>query len=83
MGYGLASYACSWRGPKNALATLPGVFEFRKTKTDRNTVQGGFGISYDVTFQNLTILQLPPPFQVEQNEASPELEPMPQSSAEF
>ena len=71
----------------NALATLPGVFEFHKPKTDRNNfaprigfawdpfgdgrtaVRGGFGISYDVTFQNLTILQLPPQFQVEQNEA--------------
>jgi hypothetical protein len=71
----------------NALATLPGVFEFRKPKTDINNfaprigfawdpfgdaktaVRGGFGISYDVTFQNLTILQLPPQFQVEQNDA--------------
>jgi hypothetical protein len=71
----------------NSLATLPGVFEFRIPKTDRNNfaprigfawdpfgdartaVRGGFGISYDVTFQNLTTLQLPPQFQVEQNES--------------
>ena len=70
----------------NALATLPGVFEFRVPKTDRNNfaprvgfawdpfgdgrtaVRGGFGVSYDVTFQNLTTLQLPPQFQVEQND---------------
>jgi hypothetical protein len=70
----------------NSLATLPGVFEFRNPRTDRNNfaprvgfawdpfgsgrtaVRGGFGVSYDVTFQNLTTLQLPPQFQVEQNE---------------
>jgi Carboxypeptidase regulatory-like domain len=70
----------------NGLATLPGVFEFRRPRTDRNNfaprigfawdplgdgktaVRGGFGVSYDVTFQNLTTLQLPPQFQVEQNE---------------
>ena len=70
----------------NALATLPGVFEFRVPKTDKNNfaprigfawdlfgdgktaVRGGFGVSYDVTFQNLTTLQLPPQFQVEQND---------------
>ncbi len=70
----------------NALANLPGVFEFRNPRTDRNnfaprlgfawdpfgdgrtSVRGGFGVSYDVTFQNLTILQLPPQFQVEQNQ---------------
>src|SRR4029077_4451872 len=70
----------------NALATLPGVFEFRVPKTDRNNfaprigfawdlfgdgktaLRGGFGVSYDVTFQNLTTLQLPPQFQVEQND---------------
>jgi len=34
-----------------------------------DSVPGGFGVSYDVTFQNLTTLQLPPQFQVEQNEA--------------
>src|SRR4029077_4340552 len=71
----------------NSLATLPGVFEFRKPKTDRNNfaprlgfawdpfgdgrtaVRAGFGITYDVTFQTLTTLQLPPQFQVEQNES--------------
>jgi hypothetical protein len=71
----------------NSLASLPGVFEFRNPRTDKNnfaprvgfawdpfgsgrtSVRGGFGVSYDVTFQNLTTLQLPPQFQVEQNEA--------------
>ncbi|HET9400624.1 MAG TPA: TonB-dependent receptor [Candidatus Acidoferrales bacterium] len=69
----------------NSVSTLPGIFEFRKPRTDTNNVaprfgfawdpfntgktavRGGFGISYDLTFQNLTILQLPPQFQVEQN----------------
>jgi hypothetical protein len=80
----------------NAIATLPGVFEFRKPTTDKNnfsprigfayapdfsdgfmkkifgesgksSIRGGFGVAYDVNFQNLTLLQLPPQLQTEQN----------------
>jgi hypothetical protein len=80
----------------NAVATLPGVFEFRKPETDKNnfsprvgfayapsfgdgfmkklfgeagksSIRGGFGVSYDVNFQNLVLLQLPPQLQTEQN----------------
>ncbi|MBI4468161.1 MAG: TonB-dependent receptor [Acidobacteria bacterium] len=80
----------------NAISTVPGLFEFRKPKTDRNnfgprfgfayapnpgngwmrrllgesgksSIRGGFGISYDVTFQNLPLLSLPPQLQTEQN----------------
>jgi len=80
----------------NQVATLPGIFDFRKPKTDKNnfgprigfayapspgdgflnkvfgapgksSIRGGFGIAYDVTFQNLVLLQLPPQLQTEQN----------------
>jgi hypothetical protein len=80
----------------NSVANLPGVFEFRKPKTDRNNVgprvgfayspdfsggflgklfgsegkssiRVGFAIAYDVNFQNLASLQLPPQLQTEQN----------------
>jgi hypothetical protein len=80
----------------NSIATLPGVFEFRIPRTDRNnfsprigfayapdfsgglmkkifgesgksSIRGGFGVAYDVNFQNLVLLQLPPQLQTEQN----------------
>lgn len=80
----------------NAVATLPGVFEFRKPGTDTNnfgprfgfayspdfggsflgrifgaagqsSIRGGFGVAYDVNFQNLVNIQLPPQLQTEQN----------------
>ncbi len=74
----------------NAIASLPGVFDFRKPKVDKNnfgprvgfayspsgglfggagrtSIRGGAGIAYDVTFQNLVLLQLPPQLQTEQN----------------
>jgi hypothetical protein len=80
----------------NSIATLPGVFEFRNPKTDKNnfgprlgfayspefgdgllkkifggpgksSIRGGFGIAYDVNFQNLVSIQLPPQLQTEQN----------------
>jgi hypothetical protein len=80
----------------NAVANLPGVFEFRNPKTDRNnfgprvgfayspsfkggflgkvfgssgqsSIRGGFGMAYDVNFQNLVNIQLPPQLQTEQN----------------
>jgi hypothetical protein len=80
----------------NSVATLPGVFDFRKPKTDKNnfgprigfayspefgdgllgkifgaqgksSIRGGFGMAYDVNFQNLVSLQLPPQLQTEQN----------------
>jgi hypothetical protein len=69
----------------NSVATLPGVFEFRNPKTDKNNyaprfgfawdplgnarwaVRGGIGVSYDLTAQNFTLLQLPPQLQTEQN----------------
>src|SRR5207249_4191272 len=78
------------------ISTVPGLFEFRKPKTDKNnfaprfgfayaphfdggflrtllggagtsSIRGGFGVAYDVTFQNLPLLQLPPQLQTEQN----------------
>jgi hypothetical protein len=80
----------------NSVASLPGVFEFRKPKTDKNnfgprigfayspdfsggffgklfgapgksSIRGGFALAYDVNFQNLVSLQLPPQLQTEQN----------------
>lgn len=74
----------------NRIASLPGVFDFRTPKTDKNnfgprigfayspagglfggggrtSIRGGFGVAYDVTFQNLPVLQLPPQLQTEQN----------------
>ncbi|MBN1567267.1 MAG: TonB-dependent receptor [Acidobacteria bacterium] len=80
----------------NSVASLPGVFEFGKPKTDKNnfgprfgfayspdftdgflkkvfgssgrsSIRGGFAIAYDVNFQNLVSLQLPPQLQTEQN----------------
>jgi hypothetical protein len=80
----------------NATSTVPGLFEFRKPKNDKNnfgprvgfayapdfkngfmrrvfgdsgksSIRGGFGIAYDVTFQNLPLLSLPPQLQTEQN----------------
>lgn len=80
----------------NSIATLPGVFDFRTPKTDKNnfsprigfayapgaaggflkkilgepgksSIRGGFGVAYDVNFQNLVVLQLPPQLQTEQN----------------
>lgn len=69
----------------NSIASVPGLFDFRVPKTDRNNfaprfgfafdpkgdgkmaIRGGFGVSYDVTFQNLVLLQLPPQLQTEQN----------------
>ncbi len=80
----------------NAIATLPGVFEFRNPTTDKNnfgprfgfayspdfdggflrklfgpqgtsSIRGGFALAYDVNFQNLVLLQLPPQVQTEQN----------------
>jgi hypothetical protein len=80
----------------NSVANLPGVFEFRKPKTDKNnfgprvgfayspdftdgflgkvfgaqgksSIRAGFGMAYDVNFQNLVSLQLPPQLQTEQN----------------
>ncbi len=69
----------------NSIATLPGVFDFRIPKDDKNNfgphigfaydpfgngkwaIRGGFSLAYDVTFQNLTLLQLPPQLQSEQN----------------
>ncbi len=80
----------------NAISTLPGVFEFRNPKTDRNnfaprvgfayapafnegflhsifgepgksSIRGGFGIAYDVSFQNLVLSRLPPQLQTQQN----------------
>jgi hypothetical protein len=80
----------------NSVASLPGVFEFRKPNTDKNnfgprvgfayspdfssgflgkllgaggksSIRGGFALAYDVNFQNLVSLQLPPQLQTEQN----------------
>lgn len=79
----------------NSVASMPGVFEFGKPKTDKNnygprigfayapnfsnsflakvfpsgrsSIRGGFAIAYDVNFQNLVSLQLPPQLQTEQN----------------
>ena len=80
----------------NSIASLPGVFEFRKPTTDTNnfgprfgfayspgfsdgfmgkifggpgksSIRGGFAMAYDVNFQNLVLLQLPPQLQTEQN----------------
>ena len=69
----------------NSIATLPGVFDFRAPRDDKNNfgphigfaydpfgngkwaVRGGFSLAYDVTFQNLILLQLPPQLQTEQN----------------
>ena len=69
----------------NTIASLPGVFEIRTPRDDKNNfgphigfaydlfgngkwaVRGGFSLAYDVTFQNLTLLQLPPQLQTEQN----------------
>jgi hypothetical protein len=80
----------------NSVASLPGVFEFRKPRTDKNnfgprvgfayspnfsggflgklfgaegksSIRGGFALAYDVNFQNLVSLQLPPQLQTEQN----------------
>jgi hypothetical protein len=80
----------------NAVASVPGLFEFRKPTTDKNnfgprfgfayapdfksgwlgrllgsagrsSIRGGFGMAYDVVFQNLVTLQLPPQLQTEQN----------------
>lgn len=80
----------------NSSASLAGVFEFNKPKTDKNnlsprvgfayapafgsgflkklfgesgksSIRGGFGVAYDVNFQNLVLLQLPPQLQTEQN----------------
>ena len=71
----------------NAISTLPGVFEFRNPKSDKNNyaprfgfawdpwgnakwaIRGGVGVSYDLTAQNFTLLQLPPQLQTEQNPA--------------
>ncbi|MEJ2245839.1 MAG: hypothetical protein P8Y80_07155, partial [Acidobacteriota bacterium] len=76
----------------NSLASVPGVFEFRNPKTDKNnfgprvgfaytpdfgdgffgkvfgapgesSIRGGFGISYNVNFQNLIHLGLPPQYR--------------------
>jgi hypothetical protein len=80
----------------NSVASLPGVFEFRKPRTDKNnfgprvgfayspnfsggllgkifgaqgksSIRGGFSMAYDVNFQNLVSLELPPQLQTEQN----------------
>ncbi|MBI4473093.1 MAG: TonB-dependent receptor [Acidobacteria bacterium] len=67
----------------NQIASLPGVFDFREPKSDKNnfgprigfayspnsrtSIRGGFAVAYDVTFQNLPLLQLPPQLQTEQN----------------
>jgi hypothetical protein len=83
----------------NAISTIPGLFEFRNPKTDKNnfaprvgfayapgvsqgwlrkilgepgksSVRGGFGVAYDVSFQNLVLSRLPPQLQSQQ---TPEL----------
>jgi Carboxypeptidase regulatory-like domain/TonB dependent receptor-like, beta-barrel len=36
-------------------------------ESGKSSIRGGFGIAYDVTFQNLPTLQLPPQLQTEQN----------------
>ncbi len=80
----------------NSIASLPGVFDFRKPTTDKDdwgprvglayapdfsnsilkkvfgesgksSIRAGFGMAYDVNFQNLVVLQLPPQLQTEQN----------------
>jgi hypothetical protein len=80
----------------NAVASVPGLFDFRKPRPDKNnfgprfgfayapdfkprwlqklfgsagrsSFRGGFGLAYDVNFQNLVTLQLPPQLQTEQN----------------
>jgi hypothetical protein len=80
----------------NSIASIPGLFDFRNPKTDKNnfgprvgfayapdvssgwlgrllgpagrsSIRGGFGMAYDVVFQNLVNLQLPPQLQTEQN----------------
>lgn len=66
---------------RNAIASVPGVAEFREPAVARNNwaprlglawdpagdgrtaVRAGFGVSYDVVFQNLITLRLPPQFQ--------------------
>ncbi len=69
----------------NSIASVPGLFDFRVPKTDKNnfgpriglawdpfgtgrtSIRAGFGTAYDVSFQNLVTLQLPPQLQTEQN----------------
>jgi hypothetical protein len=69
----------------NSISTVPGLFEFRLPKSDKNNfsprvgiawdlfgdgktaVRAGFGVAYDVSFQNLQLLELPPQLQTEQN----------------
>ena len=71
----------------NSIASVPGLLEFRKPKSDTNNwgprigfawdpfgdrktaVRGGFAVAYDVVFQNLPLLQLPPQLQTEMNPA--------------
>jgi hypothetical protein len=36
-------------------------------ESGKSSIRGGFGVAYDVTFQNLPTLQLPPQLQTEQN----------------
>jgi hypothetical protein len=69
----------------NAISSVPGLFDFRTPKTDKNnfgprlgiawdptgsgktSIRAGAGVAYDVNFQNLVVLQLPPQLQTEQN----------------
>jgi hypothetical protein len=36
-------------------------------ESGKSSIRGGFGVAYDVNFQNLVLLQLPPQLQTEQN----------------
>jgi hypothetical protein len=42
-------------------------FAYDPTGSGKTAIRGGFGIAYDITFQNLPLLQLPPQLQTEQN----------------
>ncbi len=52
-------------GPRFGFAYSPsgGLFGGK----GRTSIRGGFAVAYDITFQNLPLLQLPPQLQTEQN----------------